>query len=137
MKRYIRASQNDVKIITSISELRDELESGKYNYYGLRGVHESDMNYISRGYLEPSWVWDRSDWTDERLNGTCALYVDEYMSDAELESRYFRALNDYSPIGVVLLIADKVSEWGADENEIILGNGYGADVVAKVEIKGK
>lgn len=134
MKRYIRASNDGVNKITSISELRAELESHRYNYYGLRGTHESDMGYISRGYLEPSWVWDHNGWTDERLNGTCALYVDEYMSDAELEHRYFRALNDYSVTGTVMLIADNVSEWGADENEIILGNGYGADIVAIVEL---
>lgn len=134
MKRYIRASNDDVNKITSISELRAELESHRYNYYGLRGTHETDMGYIGRGYLEPSWVWDRNDWTDDRLNGTCALYVDEYMSDAELEHRYFRALNDYSVTGTVMLIADNISEWGEDENEIILGNGYGADVVAIVEL---
>lgn len=134
MKRYIRASNDEVKKITSISELRAELESHRYNYYGLRGVHDTDMNYISRGYLEPSWVWDNNDWTDERLNGTCALYVDECMSDAELEHRYFKALNDYSVTGTVMLIADNVSEWGEDENEIILGNGYGADIVAVVEL---
>ena len=36
---------------------------------------------------------------------------------------------------IVLLIADKCSEAGADEGEIVLGsNGCGADVVAIVEI---
>ena len=134
MKRYIRASNDEVHKITSVSELRAELESHRYNYYGLRGTHEPDMGYIGRGYLEPSYVWDHNDWTDERLNGTCALYVDEYMSDAELEHRYLRALNDYSVTGTVMLIADNVSEWGEDENEIILGNGYGADIVAVVEL---
>ena len=135
MKRYIRASNNNVKIITTIAELQEELESGKYNYYGLRGAYKDDMNNLNRGYLDCSSVWEDGDYLDEKLNGTCAVGVNEYLSKNELYQRYDMALSMYSRTGDVLLIADNNEDYGVDENEVILGNnGYGADVVAIVRL---
>lgn len=122
--------------ITSISELMAELESCNYNYYGLRGAYQSDMDAVNaNGYLNASYVWEDGEQTDERLNGTCALGVNDCMSERAIMERYERALAMYSEIGTVLLIADKNQEYGNDEDEVILGsNGYGADVVAIVRL---
>jgi hypothetical protein len=121
--------------ITSMSELMAELESCNYNYYGLRGAYESDLEKLDRGYLDCSYVWEDGEQTDEQLNGTCALGVNDCMSESAIMERYERALAMYSESGTVLLIADKNQEYGNDEDEVILGsNGYGADVVAIVRL---
>lgn len=122
--------------ITSMSELMAELESCNYNYYGLRGAYQSDMDAANaNGYLNASYVWEDGEQTDEQLNGTCALGVNDCMSESAIMERYERALAKYSEIGTVLLIADKNQEYGNDEDEVILGsNGYGADVVAIVRL---
>ena len=138
MKRYIRsdAIPNNIPTIHTLDELYDVLNSSKYNYYGLRGAHEDDMQNLSRGYLDCSSDWTDGVWSDDKLNGTCALNVYDDISSTELLSRYEKAKTMYSPIGVVLLVADNNSEYGEDENEIILGsNGYGADVVAVVDLE--
>ena len=67
-----------------------------------------------------------------KLNGTSAIVATEYNSDEVLIEKYNRAKNMYAVYtDTVLLIADKNSEYGVDDDEIILGsNGYGADVIA-------
>ncbi|MBQ8296855.1 MAG: hypothetical protein IJX77_03630 [Ruminococcus sp.] len=122
--------------ITTLEELREAIESGNYNYYGLRGAHESDLEKLERGYLDCSYWWERDEPTDESLSGTCALGVNEYISDEEIFRRYTDARDFYGrETQTVLLIADKNQEYGADENEVILGsNGYGADVIAIVKL---
>lgn len=135
MKRYIKASEHSVPIITTISELIDAMMVNDYNYYGLRGAYPEDMDNLSRGYLDCSSVWEDGDYLDEKLNGTCAVGINEDLSEAELIRRYNTALNVYSRTGDVLLIADYNETYGDDENEVILGNhGYGADVVAIVRL---
>lgn len=121
--------------ITSVSELMEELESCNYNYYGLRGAHDSDLDKIERGYLDCSYVWEHNCTTDEQLCGTCALGVHDALTEQQIIDRYTTARDSYSESGTVLLIADKEQEYGNDENEVILGsNGYGADVVAIVRL---
>lgn len=125
-----------MKKITTIEELIAEIESGSYSYYGLRGASRQDLaNAESRGYLDPSHEWIDNVRSDELLNGTCALGIDECMSVRTIMDRYERAAKMYSKIGTVLLIADKAQEYGNDEDEVILGSdGFGADVVALVEL---
>ncbi len=124
-----------MRTITTIAELMTEIESGNYNYYGLRGAFENDMNNLERGYLDCSHDWVDGEYTEEELSGTCAIGVNEYINEAEIMDRYNRALNAYSEIDTVLLIADKNQEYGNDENEVILGsNGCGADIIAIVRI---
>lgn len=138
MKRYIRGETvpDNIPVISSLDELYETISSMKYNYYGLRGAHEDDMNNLSRGYLDCSSDWTDGDWSDDKLNGTCALNVYDDIGSSELLSRYNKAKTMYSPIGVVLLIADNNMEYGEDDNEVILGsNGYGADVVAVVDLE--
>ena len=119
-----------MKKITSIEELKEEIESYDYNYYGLRKLTEHDMEVMERGYLDCSFDWIDGEQTEETLKGTCAIAVTE---DCNLESR-LNQMKFYSG-NAIALIADNTSEYGNDENEIILGsNGYGADVIAIVEI---
>lgn len=124
--------------ITSISELMSIIEEGKYNYYGIRGASESDMENLDRGYLDCSYDWDDNESTGEQLGGTCALGINEYTSEEKAEKICKRALNMYAKCNrtnTVLLIADNGQEYGNDDGEVILGsNGFGADVIAIIEI---
>lgn len=128
--------------ITTLDELMAALEGT--GYWGLRGASEHDVEVSDRGYLDCSLdLFDRRDcdYDDdaETLNGTSAISVNEYMSESEVMERYEQAKN-YSEYhhgtNVVYLLNDKNSEYGEDENEVILGsNGCGADVIAIVDIK--
>lgn len=135
MKRYIKSNSNKIPTITNVEELMDILEFGQYNYYGLRGIHEEDLQYLDRGYLNPSHVWDDGEYTDEVLSGTSALFVADTMTEAEIIKRYNICKSMYNfHNGTVLLLGDNTSEYGDDYDEVLLGhNGYGADVVAIVD----
>lgn len=120
------------KIIKTIEEIRELL--GKENYCGFRNLTDADIERIESGetYLECSHVWEDGEMLDELLPGTSAIYVSDDMEDAEIINRYYHTLNIYSGT-VIALIGDRYSEWGNDENEIIIGaNGYGANVLAIV-----
>lgn len=119
----------------NIKQIMDELESGNYNYYGLRNATEHDLELINSGrtYLDCSHNWVDNEDTEEKLEGSCAVYVNEYMSAKEITARYNQVLNNYFG-NTILLIADNASEWGNDENEIVLGNGWGADVIGIVRL---
>ncbi len=126
-----------MKKITTIEELMEILESGEYSYYGLRGATNHDVANIERGYLDRSYNWVDGEKTDEQLDGTCALSVGDFLSEREILRRYNRLAMYTAQHGTstILLIGDNNQEYGEDENEVILGsNGYGADVVAIVEI---
>lgn len=71
---------------------------------------------MSRGYLDVSYRWIDNEITDEKLNGSSAVYVDDYMSKDELLKRYKAVIKTYPKNGVdtILLIRDKHFEWGED-----------------------
>lgn len=131
-----------IRKITSTDELIKEL--GGNGYFGLRGASNHDLEIISTGrdYLDCSQDnWDSRDCEykeeAELLPGTSAIYVDEYMNESEIIKRYNAAYgyaNNHHGTKTVLLINDKSHTWGVDENEVILGNGYGADIIGIVEI---
>ena len=124
-----------MKTITTIEELMNELESGNYNFYGLRKATNHDLEIIESGreYLDCSYNWVDNTITDEQLCGTCAIYVSEYMTEKELQKKF--ELVNHRYIGkTMLLIGDKGGVPGEDEGEYIIGsNGYGAYVLATVE----
>lgn len=126
-----------MKKITSIKELLEALESGNYNYYGLRMTTDHDEELISKGaeYLDPSLdAFEGSETEGEALSGTSALGVHDFMSECELENR-LKDLKTYYAGHRIILIADSRQEYGTDFDEVVLGhNGYGADIVAEVEI---
>lgn len=136
MYRYIKSNSNSIPTITSIEDLMKELEYGEYMHYGLRGAHEDDLEVLSRGYLDPSHVWEDGEYTDEVLSGTSALDVTDTMSEAEILDCYKKCKSTYNfHNGTVLLLGDNSYEYGDDYGEVLLGrNGYGADVVAFVDL---
>ena len=127
----------EIREINNIDDLMSEIEENSVYTYGLRSINEHDAEMMSRGYLDVSYRWIDNEITDEKLNGSSAVYVDDYMSKDELLKRYKAVIKTYPKNGVdtILLIRDKHFEWGEDENEVVLGhNGYGADVVAVVKL---
>lgn len=131
-----KGKEEIMKEYNSVEELMNELAESNYNYYGLRNATEHDLEVIETGrtYLDASHDWIDGDDTGEELNGSCAIYVDGEMSAETIENRYNQCLNDYCG-ETIILIADSRSEWGNDENEIILGsNGCGADVIGYVRL---
>lgn len=129
-----------MKKITTIEELMEILESGEYNYYGLRGATPENLDQIERGYLDCSFDFDHEQGvpSDEYLNGTCALEVRVGLPEKTIMLMYRNAVNMYCAAhgtDTVLLIAGDRSDWGEDDDEIIIRNrNRGADVVAIVEI---
>lgn len=120
--------------VKTIEEIRELME--KENYCGFRNLTEADIERIESGetYLECSHDWDDGEMLEELLPGTSAVYADSDMEDEEIIDRYNQALNCYYG-EVIALIGDRTSEWGNDENEIIIGaDGYGANVLAIVEL---
>lgn len=121
----------------TVAEIMEILEENKYNYYGIRGASESDMENLERGYLDCSYDWCDNESTGEQLNGTCALDINEYMSENKIANICERAYKMYAKCNgtnTILLIADNTQEYGNDDGEIILGNGFGADVIAIIEM---
>lgn len=139
MKRYIHSSSDDsksIRHITTMDELIDILESGEYNYYGLRGASKHDLNDAqTKGYLEKSHDWIDGTRTDDVLDGTCAVSVGDFISESEIRNRFNRVKRLYSySTTTVLLIAGDDEDYGEDEDEVIISdNGSGADVVAIVD----
>lgn len=130
-----------MKNINSMEELREILDGLESRYYGLRGASEHDFECVERGYLDCSLdLWDERDCAYkegvERLPGTSAIEVADCFDDDEI-IRIFNMASWYATnhhgTGTVFLIADKYSEYGSDEDEVVLGhNGYGADIIATV-----
>lgn len=132
-----------MKTITTIEELMNELENGS-GYWGVRGASEHDIEVSDRGYLDCSLdLFDRRDCDydeeAEMLNGTCAIGINSFMEEGTIEERYEQAMryaSNHHMTNVVYLLNDSNCEYGEDENEVILGsNGYGANIVAIVDIK--
>lgn len=77
-----------MKKITTIDELMEVLESNEYNYYGLRGASEHDLEIMDRGYLDCSqdnWNERDCDWHDdaEMLQGTSCIGIDNVWLDQD------------------------------------------------------
>lgn len=126
-----------MKKITSIEEIMEILESGEYNYYGIRAASQNDMKRIEDGknYLECSHNWIDNEITDELLNGTCAIGIYDSDTAKQIAKAIERTKIYPHETGVILLIADKNMEYGEDDGEVILGNdGYGADVIGIIEL---
>lgn len=146
-----------MKEITTLEQLlntiADEIENKKGSYYfALRGATKHDLELIAAGrdYLDCSCDdWDDRDgceYTESKLDGTSSIKIsndymwdDEYYDADKMAAAYKAAMfyaKEYNGTNTVLLIGDKYCpRSGEDDNEIILGsNGYGADVVAIVNI---
>jgi hypothetical protein len=91
-------------IIDRIEEIKDECE---YEYIGIRIQEEK---FTEGEILDNSYVWDDGECTDEELDGTCAINLDD--AKLALENGYFGEH--------VAVIAGNNREWGKDKGEIII-----------------
>lgn len=92
------------KIMEQIAEIKDECE---YEYIGIR-VQENA--FVLGEILDNSFVWIDGEMTDEELDGTCAVKID----DVELAKDYFGEH--------VAIIGGDHAEYGQDLGEIIIRN---------------
>ncbi|SCI35396.1 Uncharacterised protein [uncultured Ruminococcus sp.] len=100
------------KIMERIEEIKDGYD------FGYIGVRVQEDAFVLGKTLDNSFVWVDGEITDEELNGTCAIRID----DAELAKGYY---GDH----VAIIGGDSV-EYGQDLGEIIIRNAEVLEVVA-------
>ncbi len=117
-----------------------ERETGNY---GFRGASQRDLDLTASGeYLDASLdLWDERDCDYqedvERLNGTSAISINEYMEMDEIRKWYEYAkgyADNHHGTGVVLFVYGDNSDYGYDEHEVLLKCDFeeGAKVMAEV-----
>lgn len=99
-------------IMNRIEEIR---ENSDYEYIGVR-VQENE--FVKGEILDNSFVWVDGEITDEELDGTCAVKLE----DAELAKGYF---GDH-----VAIIGGDYMEYGQDLGEIIIRDAEVLEVIA-------
>ena len=99
-------------IMNRIEEIR---ENSEYEYIGVR-VQENE--FTKGEILDNSFVWVDGEITDEELDGTCAVKLE----DAELAKGYF---GDH-----VAIIGGDYMEYGQDLGEIIIRDAEVLGVLA-------
>lgn len=99
-------------IMNRIEEIR---ENSDYEYIGVR-VQENE--FVKGEILDNSFVWVDGEITDEELDGTCAVKLE----DAELAKGYF---GDH-----VAIIGGDYMEYGQDLGEIIIRDAEVLKVLA-------
>lgn len=123
-----------------------ELMEQETNYYGFRGASKRDIELARTGeYLDASLdLWDSRecdyDEDADRLNGTSAICITEYMDIDGLKERYEDAkgyATNHHGTDTVFFVSGDTSDYdGADEREIILKSDFenGARIIAEVTI---
>ena len=99
-------------IINRIDEIK---ENAEYEYIGVR-VQENE--FAEGETLDNSFVWVDGEMTDDELDGTCAVRLE----DANLANGYF---GDH-----VAIIGSNSMEYGQDLGEIILRDAEVLEVIA-------
>lgn len=99
-------------IMNRIEEIK---ENSEHEYIGVR-VQENE--FTEGESLDNSFVWVDGEMTDEELDGTCAVNID----DARLANNYF---GDH-----VAIIGSNSMEYGEDFGEIILRDAEVLEVIA-------
>lgn len=100
------------KIMERIEEIKDEYD------FGYIGVRVQEDAFVLGETLNNSFVWIDGEMTDEELDGTCAIRID----DAKLAKGYH---GDH----VAVIGGDHV-EYGQDLGEIIIRNAEVLEVIA-------
>lgn len=100
------------KIMERIDEIKDSYD------YGYIGVRVQEDEFVLGEILNNSFVWIDGEMTDEELNGTCAVKID----DTELAKHYF---GDH-----VAIIGGDSIEYGQDLGEIIIRDAEVLEVIA-------
>lgn len=105
-----------MEAIKNIMNRIDEIkENSEYEYIGVR-VQENE--FAEGEILDNSFVWVDGEMTDEELDGTCAVKLE----DAELANGYFGEH--------VAIIGSNSMEYGQDLGEIILRDAEVMEVLA-------
>lgn len=99
-------------IINRIDEIK---ENAEYEYIGIR---VQGNEFAVGEILDNSFVWVDGEMTDEELDGTCAVKLE----DAKLANGYFG--------NHVAIIGSNSMEYGQDLGEIILRDAEVIEVVA-------
>lgn len=100
------------KIMERIEEIKDEYD------FGYIGVRVQEDAFVLGETLNNSFVWVDGEMTDEELDGTCAIKIDE----AALAKGYF---GDH-----VAIIGGDSAEYGQDLGEIIIRNAEVLEIVS-------
>lgn len=123
----------------TIEEINELLEgNGYFGFRGLNGIYGA-AEYEENETLEKSiddWDGRGVEYNSEleKLNGTSAIGVNEYMTEDQIMEMYEKALN-YSDCGKVILINGSDEEQGNDAGEVVLSyKGDGARFLGYVEL---
>ena len=101
-------------IMTRIEEIKNECE------YERIGIRVQENEFTEGEMLGNSFVWIDGECTDEELDGTCAINLDD--AKCAIENGYFGEH--------IALIAGDRFEWGQDEGEIIIKDAVVIEVIA-------
>lgn len=126
----------------SLEEVLEMMEQETSNY-GFRGASKHDLELVESGeYLGASLdTWEERycpyDENADRLNGTSAISINEWMDIDELKSRFDYTMgyaSNHHDTNVVLFVSGDNSECGDDEHEVILKDDFeqGAKIIAQV-----
>lgn len=120
-----------------------EIMEQQTGYFGFRGASRHDLEALKdREYLDASLdLWDERDCdyqeNADKLNGTSAICITEYMDVDELKKIYDYAkgyADNHHGTGVVLFVYGDTCEYGDDDREVILRADFenGAKIIAEV-----
>lgn len=126
----------------SLEEVMEIMER-ETGYYGFRGASRHDLETLKdREYLDASLdLWDERDCDyqedADKLNGTSAICITEYMDVDELKKWFDYAkgyADNHHGTGVVLFVYGDYSDYGDDEHETVLRCDFedGAKVIGEV-----
>lgn len=100
-------------------------QTSQYEYLGIR-AHRGDRAIKIGDHLDPSYIWDDGDITDERLSGTCAIRLQRDWATGEIDEDHLvatilRVRDEYNwDGGQVILIGGDHRSYGNDIDEIII-----------------
>ncbi|MHB8172746.1 MAG: hypothetical protein ACYDG6_14650 [Thermincolia bacterium] len=120
MKTFKELLNDKNSLIDQISQLIGEDYEGAV---GLRGLYKTDDINL----LDPSYVWDDGNWTDEQLNGTSVIVVasDWYYDNSEIVEynikKYADLVLQYGD-GKIGLVVGQYVNGGEDIGEILIGD---------------
>lgn len=120
-----------------------EMMEQETSNYGFRGASKHDLELVESGeYLDASLdTWEERDCpydeNADRLNGTSAISINEWMDIDELKNRFDYTMgyaSNHHGTNVVLFVSGDNSEYGDDDREIVLKDDFeqGAKIIAQV-----
>ncbi len=103
----------------AIEDIMNRREEIKNEYaYDFIGVRVQENEFVKGEILNNSFIWDDGECTEEELDGTCAVRID----DAVLANGYFGEH--------VALVGGYYGEYGEDLGEIIIRQAEVLEVLA-------